>query len=129
MRFSNQKGYIALVSSFILSGIIVTLTFILAGSSLLGRYNTLIANDKKASRFLAESCLEVARLRLVQNSSYAGNETITIGSGTCTIQPIQSATGQKIITAISSAGQSKTILKLIASDTNMLKIKLEELAN
>ena len=129
MRFSNQKGYIALISSFILSGIIITLTFILAGSSLLGRYNTLIANDKKTSRFLAESCLEVARLRLVQNSSYAGNETVTIGSNTCTIQPIQSATGQKIITAISSAGQSKTILKLIASDTNLLKISLEELAN
>jgi len=129
MRSKNQQGYIALVTAIILAAIVATVTFLLAGTSLLGRYNTLIFNDKKASRFLAESCLEVARLKLVQNSSYIGNETVAIGSSSCAIGQIQTAAGVKIILVSASAGNGKTVLKLTVDTANLEEIKLEELIN
>lgn len=133
MRYStkNNSGYIAIITAIFLAGITTAIAFALATSSFFGRYNTLLFNSKKTTRFLAESCLEIARYRLVQNSSYAGPETVTVDTYTCSIDSVQTDAGnsRKIITAAASFLNTKTVLKLTVNDTNLEKINLEELVN
>ncbi len=123
----NQKGYIAIITALILTAIIATVTFVLASSSLLGRFNTLLFHEKRTSRFLAESCLEVARSKLTQSSSYTGNETVTLGNSTCAIGSISSTASEKVIPASAVAGNAKTVLKLTVKSGSLEKVRLEEL--
>ncbi len=132
MLFNNKKnnhqnGFIAIITSLLLSAIVYFLAFSFSSSSVLGRYDMVILNNKRESRYLAEDCLEYARLQLAQNINYAGNETITNTNGSCSVGVIQTVGSQKIIPASASLGNGKTVLKLTISLINLEKIKLEEL--
>lgn len=124
---TDNHGYIAIATAIVIAAIITTVTFVLAGSALLGRYTALIISDKKTSRFLAESCLEVARLKLVQNSGYTGNENIVLGWGSCTIETIMTDGSNRIITSSATFNQGTTELKLTVKKENLEKTSLREL--
>lgn len=61
-------------------------------------YNKVLAGSA------ATGCMEHAMDSLGRNAAYAGNETLTIASSTCAIQPIESSTSTWTIKTSSQVG-------------------------
>lgn len=100
----HQAGYIALLSTLFLVTIggIVALSLILLG---LGFSRTSLALDQSnQAKALSNACAEEALLKLKQDLSYTGNETITLSSGTCQIQDVKGAGPNRIIKTTGTIG-------------------------
>ena len=93
----NRNGYIAIMTTLILSLVMLVIALITGSNALLSRFDSSDSVNKKSSHFAAYSCLEYARLRLAENSSYGGNATTTIGSYQCYLLPIETSGSNKII--------------------------------
>ena len=125
---SNQ-GYIAVVTALIMSMILLFIGVSGSTTGLMSRNNKLDFDNKHASYFLAQSCLDRARLRLGENySGYTGNETLTVSGATCFILPIETSGQNKIIKARASVYGATTNLKLTV-DQSLSQVSLEELAS
>lgn len=125
IRFKG--GYVAIVSALILVALLSIIALALSSSALFTRYNTQVLNARKNSEFLSDSCLQIAMLKLAASSSYAGNETQTIGSSTCQILPIVTLGSNKILEALASSSDSSVDLKLTIDATTFTKVSLEEI--
>ncbi len=111
-----MKGYIAITSAIIISLLLMAITFALSFSSFFGRHNVFDSQTKEISYALAEACAEKALLNLAQNSSYAGNETITVKSpDTCDILTIETAGSQKTIKTRATFQKTTTNIKVVAN--------------
>lgn len=118
----SKYGYITLSTILILSAIAVivvttTLTLSLDTTSTL----TTIQSNRNA-KAMANSCAEIALDRLKSNpDTYAGNETITIGSNSCIIQPISgSGLSNRIIQAESTVNGATIRLEVFVNTVNPL---------
>lgn len=99
MQHTYQRGYIALMSAFIISAVIILLVLTFGQVSFLNRANISSTQFKEKSRALASACVNTALLKLVDNSSYAGGETISVASDTCDIVSVVSSSTGRIISA------------------------------
>ena len=89
MKFFQQKnesGYIALMSVIIISLILLAFTAVLSMSGYFSRFNALAGEYKRVSLGLAESCVNVALLKIAQNPNYTGDETVPVGTNNCNIK-------------------------------------------
>jgi hypothetical protein len=127
----NINGYIAITSAIIISLLLMVIVFALSFSSFFGRYNIFDSQTKEISQALAEACAEKALLNLSQNSSYPGNETITVKSpDTCDILTIETSGSQKTIKTRATFQKTATNIKIIASTTpNLSIVSWEEVPN
>ncbi|MBI2592679.1 MAG: hypothetical protein HYW37_00760 [Candidatus Colwellbacteria bacterium] len=123
----NRSGYIAVTTSIILSFLILLISTSLGFGTWFSRIGSLNFSFKSISYFLAESCLDVARLKLAQSDSYAGNENVTVGTYQCTIKPITSPSGQKVITTQAKVNGATTNLKLTITYPQFQIVSLEEI--
>ncbi len=91
MRMKNdQNGFVALVSAIVISGLLIIIGASLGYTGFFTRFNILGGEYKQTSLGLAESCAEIARVEIANNSSFAvpsGGSTYTIDSSgnTCKI--------------------------------------------
>lgn len=101
---SEEKGYIALLSTLFL----VTIGGVVAGSLiLLGlgfSKSSFALEQSNQAKALANACAEEALLKLKQDLSYAGNETITLASGSCQIQDVKGTGPNRIIKTTGTVG-------------------------
>lgn len=87
----ENGGYIALISTIIISFILLGLTASMSTAGFYARFNSLDSEYKRISLGLAESCVHAALLKLAKNNTYApppGGENISVGSETCTISEV-----------------------------------------
>jgi len=125
----NNQGYIAITSAIIISLLLLAITFTVNLSSFFGRFNIFDSQTKEISYALAEACAEKALLNLVQNSSYAGNETITVKTpDTCDILAIETNGSQKIIKTSAIFDKTKTNLRVVFDTTSSQIIFWEEVS-
>src|SRR5687767_5360098 len=83
---ARQQGYIALTSVVVISALLLSLTATMSLAGFSSRFNVLDSEFKTMSNFLASACVDTAILKLIDNLSYAGGETITVDTGqTCEI--------------------------------------------
>ncbi len=116
MRIYFQKGYIALVSAIIISLLLMAVAFALSFSSYFSRFNITDSSTKEISLSLAESCVDKALLSLAQNSSYGGNETITVdGTKNCSILPVETNGSQKTVKTSAVFQQATANIKVIVN--------------
>ena len=90
----NQKGYIALISILIISGVTLLVAI---SANLLGISEAdmgLQKNQSSRSFYLAVLCAEDALMKLRDNLEYPGNEVLVIGDGTCNILPVEGSGNQ-----------------------------------
>lgn len=81
------------MSAIIISAI---LTVVIVGASLTGwnsRFNILDAESKERSSALADACVDTILIRLAYDSSYAGGESVLVGSDTCRVLAAQNPVG------------------------------------
>lgn len=129
MRYQSNKkrrgGFIALTAAIILVLIVMTVALMFSNSNFLGRFDTLSLEQKDISKEAAQGCLEYARLKL-KTGSYGGNETINVGSSTCTILGIQTSGNNFIIQSTSNEGGRITNLELVISSSTLNTVSLTE---
>lgn len=88
-KFNRYEGFVSLLTVSIAGfaataiGLAIILTSL---SSAQSSYTTITGNKAKA---MANLCAEKALNEISLNSSYAGNETITVDSESCEILPIE----------------------------------------
>jgi hypothetical protein len=90
-RGNSQRGFVALISSIILSIILLGLTVRVSSSNFSARANALHAEFKSISVALARSCSQSALLRLSQEYWYVPEESgdlIIVDEEKCTIKEI-----------------------------------------
>ena len=124
----NQRGYISLISSIIISILLLAVTFAISFNNSSSRFNILNAEFKEQSSALAEACVDTALLKLAQNQSYGGNENISVGNDQCSILPIETLTGQKIIKTKAIFQNAATNLKITVQASDLSVISWEEIA-
>ncbi len=101
MRKSTKKdsGYVAIITAIFVSIILGIIVFTMSLGSFLGRENSLSLHLKEKSRGLAEACVETARLKIAQSSSYVGGENVNVASDTCRIVSVANLSGNSLILA------------------------------
>lgn len=126
----RNRGFIALISAIIISAVLITITFTLSASSYFTRFDILSSEFKERSAALAEACGDIALLKLAQVPTYGGNETITIGSDTCSILPIPPAVGGQVTVNTKAIFQRVvTNIKVIANTSDLSIVSWEEIPN
>jgi hypothetical protein len=123
-----MKGYIAIITTIILAILCLTIAVSLGLSASISRIENRDFIYKESSYALAQSCLDYARLKLVYNSTYAGDEIITIGNYQCSLLPLISSPPQKVIKTTSQINNITTNLKLVIDDYTLQTISLEEIS-
>lgn len=94
-RKSNQSGFIALISVIILGFVLLIVVLTLGSKSVGTRFLLLDLERKDATKALAEGCVQVAIVAIVNNPSYsASNISVPVGENTCTIKSVSSGTIQ-----------------------------------
>ena len=84
MRAKN-RGFIALMSAIIISSIL--LVVVVAGSlnGFTTRFTLLDAESKQRSEAAVDACADTILSRLASDSTYAGPETVAVGSDSCQV--------------------------------------------
>lgn len=109
---SNKKrAYVTLLAVIVLSSVavvMVTASLLISTENLQANGRVRTALEAKA---LAESCGEIALNKLKINTSYTGNESITLSFGSCQIQTITGAgnTNRTIQTLATKDGITKRL--------------------
>jgi hypothetical protein len=100
---NRNSGFIALISTIIIATVLMGLALTISGGSVFARLDALHAEYKRISLGLADSCSNVALLRIGQNYNYtpaAGGDLVTIGQDaqgrleTCTIESVAFPNGK-----------------------------------
>ena len=125
----NDSGYIAIVSVVILSLLVITALLITSVSSFKSRLNSLDTESKERGIAIAESCGKIAILKIARNSNYLGNETISVGSSTCTILPIENFGVQKIVRSKAVLNRTVTNLKMVVDAATLSIVSWDEVPN
>ncbi|MBP6060747.1 MAG: hypothetical protein KA515_01950 [Candidatus Pacebacteria bacterium] len=119
----NQKGFMALISTIIISMILLLITINLNLTLFYRRANVLDFELKTESFQLAYSCLNIAILKIIRDKNYnPNNENLKIAEKSCSIK---SRSGETIET---TANNKNYITNLRATiNPNTMRIKnLEE---
>ncbi len=121
-----NRGFLALMSAIIISVILLLIAVNLSLVGFFTRFNILGTEMKERSSALADSCIDVAQMKLMQDASYAGNASITVGENTCFIGPIVTVGTEKRFTARGIFSNSYTNLKTRLDGTTFKIISVEE---
>lgn len=122
-KVKKDSGFVALITAIILTAILLTITVTLNQTSFFTRGILLDSEYKERSAALAEACVDVARLKLANDLSYSGNETVNISDSQCRIRPIAS----KVIETTATSSQSVTNLRVIINPSDISVVSWNEL--
>jgi len=118
-----QKGYIALISILIISGITLLIAI---SASLFGISESdmgLAKNQSSKAFYLVTLCTEDALMKLKDDLNYQGNETLTFDEGSCDILPLEGNGNQdRVIKTIGTAYNQTRKIKI---EINRVNPKME----
>lgn len=126
----TKKGFVTLISVIILTAISVSIisTDLLISSDT--QSSSKIATDTIQSRYLAETCVEVALNRLKINLTYSGNETIVTTFGDCQISTLTgSGNTNRSFTTTATSNNTTRSFNITVSQVNPDLILTQYLEN
>jgi hypothetical protein len=123
MKRNSEKGFIAIISAIIISGILMLVVASSGLSGIYSRSNTLDTELKERADAAADACVDEALLQLAQNSSYTGGIMTTNSLDQCRIGKVTtSGSNYQFEVQATSSNMAVTNL-LIWADTGDLTIK------
>lgn len=125
--FKKQKGFIAITTVIIISALVLMIGIGISLESIGEMKMGLQRSLSSQSYYLTNLCAEQTLMKLKENSSYLGDETINVENGNCTILPIEGNWTIKV--SAFSSGQVKK-MKLVVSqiDPEIIVDSWEEVA-
>jgi len=132
MKFAGkrQSGYIVLMSVLVISAVFFAAVFASAASSYYLQSNSLDWESRQRSFFLAWSCLQMARLRIIQNPNAPEAGDVAVGGNTCRILSIAlniPAAGQITIKSQAVINNAAANLQMVVSAADLSLISWEDL--
>jgi len=88
MKKQSKNGYIALISVIIIGAIVLVLVLAITLITLSQSQNMIGQNQAQKSYYLANACAHYALIKLQDNTSYTGNETVNIDDYGCQVEQI-----------------------------------------
>ncbi len=116
----NEHGYALIACVLVITSMMLLAATGIARMQLTTQSSNTTLTNLLMAQALAEGCADTALLELSQDSSYTGDETITIGSDTCIIRPVLS--GPTTIETEASKNGSVYRLRIELSSTNPVTI-------
>lgn len=126
---SLSNGFAALMSVIILSVILLLIATTLSMTGFAGRLNILDSEYKERSLVLAEACVDMAILRLTQNPTYLGNESVSVGGDTCNIRNFDPNPDPITIETKSTFQKAVTNLRVVVVKSDLSVISWQEVPN
>lgn len=123
----NNSGFLALMSSIIISAILLFITINTSFNGFYTRFNILDTEIKERSFALADSCLDIALLKFIQDSSFSGNINNSVSENSCYIGPVTTSGTQKTFKIKGVYLNAHTNLKVVVNGTNFKVISVEEI--
>ncbi len=125
-----QKGFIALISSIVMSAILLLITTTLSLSSFFTRFAILESEYKERSSALAEACVDSALVKIAIDNTYSpSNEIVRVGSDSCLIKRVTTVGTQKTIVTQGNYQESYTNLSVTIQTSNLQVILWLETSN
>lgn len=123
----GQRGFVALISTIIISAILISLAIGAGMGSIFARFDALGLYDKAQARLLARSCVNIALLALATSSDpvhySVSNQAVAVdGKHGCTIAAIMHDGAEARIDAYAAAGDSYTSVTATVTLTPRLSI-------
>jgi hypothetical protein len=93
----KQLGYVALIAVLIIGAAVLNISLSSVIVSITNNMNGLSYQNLSQATSLSHACGEKALMDLKENESYAGNEIINLGNGTCEVLAIENLGDQSRI--------------------------------
>jgi hypothetical protein len=125
----NKRGFIALLSVILISA---ALLLVVTSSSIATYYlraNMLDEEFKEKGSWFAKACVEETKLKLLRDSSFAGDATTTIADGFCYISPISTQDTQKQFTVRSIYKNTYTNFAVVLDSRDASVVSITEVAS
>lgn len=112
IKHNPRGGYVALITAILISVSLLIMVVAVSFQGFFSRFTVLESQQKEQSIFLAEACVETARLEIAQDTSYSGGETIHVGTGECRIVSVSGPAGAKVVQATATSSDAFTNLEV-----------------
>ncbi len=122
-----MRGFVALITAIVLSLILITVAVALNRIGFLTRSETLDSEYKNRSSALAEACADIALLKLANNPSYSGNESIPVGSDNCLILTFNPAPDPIIFETKATFQEATTHLRIKIAKSDLSVVSWDEI--
>jgi hypothetical protein len=129
MKKKKQQGFIALITTIIISAVLLAVVCAIGGTSVLHRLNIASAENLNQSKYLADACAYKALVNLAYDKNYQGNENINVsGNDTCVIEPIPPPTQNQIsLQTRAQVAKSITHLSMVVDNASLSVISWREI--
>ncbi|MEK7133551.1 MAG: hypothetical protein AAB804_00605 [Patescibacteria group bacterium] len=130
MKKKQERGFIALISTIIMSAVLL---LVIASSGLVSfysRFNTLDSELKQRSDATADACADMALLQLAQDPSYQGG-TFTINSlDQCRVGKVAAVGGGNTQFSVqaTSSNTAVTNLRVVVDPADLSVVSWQEIA-
>lgn len=115
----NHSGIIAISAVLIVGSIVLVAAVGITTRTIIDGQMSMSEEHSKQALAAATSCMELALSKISDNSAYAGNETITVGTNSCTIAAVVSnGTARTIKTSSTIGGHTRRLSVYIANVTS-----------
>jgi type II secretory pathway component PulK len=115
---NNQKGFIALISVVIISFVLLLVATTLSTKGFYARFNILDSESKERSNALADACIETARLKLANDTSYTADNVKIIVTTNQKCEYDANTGGSKIIIAHGCVNNAHTYYSATVNTTD-----------
>lgn len=115
---TNHSGIIALTAVLIVGAIVLVATIGVTTRTVIDGQISISEVNSRQALAAATSCMELALSKLSDNAGYLGNETITVGTQSCTIAAVTANGNARTIKTTSTVdGYTRRLSVYIANIT------------
>ena len=121
---SSERGFIALTSVLVLSGVFIVLFMGMFFSAT--EEMEKVTNESEAIKALslANSCIEVGLNELKNNSNYTGGENVQVDENDCEIKPVEDEEDVKILKGEGEINERIKRIEVVVDISNHPEIKI-----
>lgn len=128
IEINVKKGFIALISVIIVSGILILVAITLSLEGFNTRNNILDSEMKERGANLAEACVDNTILKIINDPDFFGNSTTTIADGNCFVGFITTTLGVKTFKTRVNYKNFYTNFKISINSSDFSVISWEEIS-
>ena len=128
-NLKKNKGFVALMSSIIISVILLLLATNLSFTGFYSRFNILDSEMKERSSAIADACIDIAILKFFQGTPYSVDTNVTVGENTCLVGGYTTSGTQEIFKVRGVYSNTYTNMRVVIDGTDFSVISVEEILN
>lgn len=110
----KQKGFVAFATVLVLSALFLSLAISVASDAITKSGSVVMRDASYEAQNVAMSCAEYALMELWYSDTYAGNESILVGSEACEIEFVVDNNTERVVEVESVVRNHRYRLRVVA---------------